>query len=376
VERSAAVDRFLRKLEVEVVKKSNIISITFDGPRPEVAQAVVSRLIDCYVERHAHLHRTTGAHKFLAGQAARMRAQLTQTEDALRDLKKETGLVAPEAQRQALVARLNQVEDDLLKTEAALAAGDAEVKALRIQLAETQPTQVTAVTKGIANQVSDTMHGQVFGLIQREQDLVARGYLDEHPELKRVRAQLAKAQEAAAREGRGSETVTTGPSKSYEDAQLALARQQTQLVSLRARAEELRRQRDQQREALQALNRNELAIARLQRDVELHTAVYRKYAENLEQSEIDQSLEADHISNINVVQPPTIDPDPIRPRPAIYLTLAFAVSLLAAFGVAVLAENLDRSLKTPEDVEAALGVPVLASVPRLGSRPLTSNGKR
>jgi uncharacterized protein involved in exopolysaccharide biosynthesis len=374
-ERSQAVGKFMRKLEVEVVKKSNIIGITYDGPSPEVAEAVVTRLIDCYVERHAYLHRTRGAHKFFADQAARMRAQLAQTEEALRDAKKETGLFSPEAQRLALVNRVAQLQDDLLKTEALLAAGEAQAKALRSRLTAMEPTQVTAVTKGLPNEVGSSMRTQLFSLQLREKELLGR-LLENHPEVLRVRQQIANAREALAREEKDRETVTTGPSKTYEDAQAALLRQETEIVSLRARADEVRRQRDREREALQALNRNEVTVARLQRDVELQTTAYRKYAENLEQAEIDQSLEADRISNINVVQPATYDDDPVRPRPVLYLVLALVVALLAAFGVAVLAENLDRSLKTAEEVEAVLGLPVLASVPRLVPRPLTPNGRR
>jgi uncharacterized protein involved in exopolysaccharide biosynthesis len=362
-DRHLAIVKFTRKLEVEAVKKSNVLVISYNGPSPEVAQTVVSRLTDFYLERYAHLHRTPGAHRFLSEQTARLRDQLTRTEEELRDLKGRTGLFSPPDQRQALVARLGQLEIDLLQTAAATAAAEAEVKALRQRLAEVPKTQVTAATTGFPNQVAELMRGQVYTLRLKEIDLLGR-HPEGHPEVRLVRSQLAAAREAVGREGRQREQVTTGPNRAYEDAQAALWRQEAALAALRARADALGRQRDREQAALRALNRDELPIARLQRELELQSAQYRKYAENLEQAEIDRGLEAGRISNINVVQPATYDPEPVRPRPLPYAGIALAVALLGSLAVAGLTEKFDESLRAPDEVEAALGLPVLASVPR------------
>jgi len=372
--RRSAIAKATRKLEVESVKKSNIIAISYDGPSPEVSQAVVSRLIDCYLERYAHLHRTLGAHQFLKEQTARLRSQLTRTEEALRDRKQQTGLFSPEGQRQSLVVRVGQLEDELLRTAAATSAAEAEAKALRARLSEMPATQVLAVTRGFPNQLSELMRSQLFTLRLRELDLMVRQGKD-HPEVRQIRNQLAAAGEESGHEEKAREQITTGPSRTYEESQISLLRQDVLLASLRARADELVRQRDRQRAALEALNRDEPTVARLQRDMEIQTLQYRKYAESLEQAEIDRGLEADRISIINVVQPATYDDDPVRPRPLLYLVLAFVLAVFASVGLAILAENLDRSLKTSEEVEAALGLPVLMSLPHYPPQSTASNGK-
>jgi polysaccharide biosynthesis protein PslE len=373
-DRHRAIVKFTRKLEVEAVKKSNVIAIRYDGPSPEVAQAVVSRLTDCYLQRYAHLHRTSGAHRFLSEQAARLRAQLTRTEEELRDLKDRSGLFHPEGQRLALTTRVGQFETDLVQTAAAVAAAEAEVKVLRARMAETPKTQVTARTSGFPNQVADLMRGQLYTLRLKEIDLLGR-HPEAHPEVRLVRNQLATAREAVDREERQRDQVTTGPNRAYEEGQIALVRQEAALASLRARADELRRQRDREQAALRALNRDELPVARLQRELDLQTAQYRKYAENLEQAEIDRGLEAERISNVNVVQPATYEVEPVRPKPLPYLGIALAVALLGSLALAGLAEKLDDSLKAPDEVEAVLGLPVLAAVPRRRPWLAPANGK-
>jgi uncharacterized protein involved in exopolysaccharide biosynthesis len=373
VDRPTAIANMARKLDVASVKKSNILTIRYDGPSPEVSQAVVDRLIESYIERYAHLHRTPGAHDFLSEQTTRLKTQLNQTEEALGALKDRTGVFSPDGQRQLLVARLGLVEDELLRTMSLKAATDAEVKALRTRLAQLPKTQVISSTTGFANAVAELMRGQIFTLTLKELDLLAR-HGEAHREVALGRKQLAAAQDALAKEERGRDQVTVGPSRAYEDAEISLLRQEVQLASLQGKAAELAKERDQAQAALHRFNRNELEISRLQRELELQSAQYRKYADNLEQAEIDRGMETERISNISVVQPATYDAEPVRPRPLLYMGLAALIAVIAGCGLAVVAENLDHTLKTPEDVEAALGLPVVASLPVIRSRWPVTNG--
>jgi uncharacterized protein involved in exopolysaccharide biosynthesis len=363
-----------KRIQVEPAKKSDIIQISYDGPTPEVAQAVVARLTDFYLDRHAHLSRTPAAYPFLAEQAERLHSQLTRTEEQLSALKNETGLIAPEGQRQALVARVGRLEDELLQAAAAATAAEAEVRALRERLAGLPQTHVTSLTRGYPNQAADLMRGQFYGLRLKEFELANR-HPEGHPEVRQVRQQVAAAQELLNREEREREQVTTGPNRLYEEVQLALFRQLPLLASLRARADTLRQQLDRERAALRQLDRNQLRIARLERDLDLQTAHYRKYAENREQARIDQALERERITNISVVQPATYEAQPVSPRRLLNLALGVLLAITGSLGLALLAEHLDHSLRTPEDVEANLGLPVLASIPRWSARARTFNGR-
>src|SRR5262249_19209519 len=126
---------------------------------------------------------------------------------------------------------------------------------------------------------------------------------------------------------------------------------------------------------LREFSRDQLRVARLQREVDLHEAHYRKYADNLEQLQIDGALEAEKISNISIVQPATYDAKPVRPRPLLNLGLGLLFALLGGLGLALLLASLDPSLKTPEEVEQRLGLPALASIPYQSPRLREHNGK-
>ena len=65
---------------------------------------------------------------------------------------------------------------------------------------------------------------------------------------------------------------------------------------------------------LDELNDHELQIVELDGEVERLTATYKMYADRLEQTRIDQAVEAEQISSINIVQPPTLSDRPVTPR--------------------------------------------------------------
>ena len=99
------------------------------------------------------------------------------------------------------------------------------------------------------------------------------------------------------------------------------------------------------------------------------------YSTSLEQARIDGALEMERISNINVAQPASFEPKPIRPRAVLTLGLGLISAAFGAVGLMLLAEYSDRTLRSPDDVEKALGVPLLVSIARFERPHLAMNGR-
>jgi capsular exopolysaccharide synthesis family protein len=57
---------------------------------------------------------------------------------------------------------------------------------------------------------------------------------------------------------------------------------------------------------------------------------------------------------------------PSRPRPLLYTLVAMLLSVPLAIGVALLRDRFDSRLRSPEEMEERLGLPVLARLPRRG----------
>jgi Mrp family chromosome partitioning ATPase/capsular polysaccharide biosynthesis protein len=70
-------------------------------------------------------------------------------------------------------------------------------------------------------------------------------------------------------------------------------------------------------------------------------------------------------AGIELVEPAVAPAEPIEPQPMQNATFAFVISLVLGIGAAFGLERLDRRMQRVEDVEDALGKPVLTELPRV-----------
>jgi len=74
-------------------------------------------------------------------------------------------------------------------------------------------------------------------------------------------------------------------------------------------------------------------------------------------------VESGSVSNIRVAEPAVVPVAPVKPKKKLNLLLSIIFGLMTGVGIAFLWEYVDRSLRTEEDVQRYLGVPVLSVVP-------------
>jgi uncharacterized protein involved in exopolysaccharide biosynthesis len=365
-----ALNYLEKHVGVDAVKKTNIILVSCDAPTAQLSQQVVTRLIEYYLDLHGTMSRSAHAHEFLGQQASVLKGQLNTLENEFRLLKNSTGLASPAEQRQILVTRNGRLEDELKTTTATIAATSAEASALRQQLSQLDQTQLLTKADGMPNAAADLMRQQLYALQLKEKDLASR-FTDRHVELRAVREQLASAKAIVDSLEQTRTQYTRGPNRAYEELRLTLLRQESALASLGAKASTLKTQLAAGTKELETLNNNETRIGQLQREIQIRDVSYHKYSDSLEQSRIDESLQKERISNINIAETPTLNRLPIRPRPSLALLLGFAFAVLGSVCVAITAEYLDHTLKTSTEVESRLNLPVLVSIPRIASDRIT-----
>ncbi|GGH15353.1 YveK family protein [Paenibacillus segetis] len=81
------------------------------------------------------------------------------------------------------------------------------------------------------------------------------------------------------------------------------------------------------------------------------------------QKTIPELMKVDNVSVLDKADPKEIH-GPIAPNSKLNIAVAFMLSLMLGVGISFLLDYLDDTVKTEEDIELLLGVPVLASIPR------------
>lgn len=369
-------EKALRKLKkrftVFAAKKSNVITIRYDGPNPQTAKAVVAKLVDLYLSQHVSLHRTAHSHDFFAEQTESLRTGLNKMEQMLRALKDETGVASVSERKTILVDRIGKLEDDKLTADSDLAIAEAELASLEERLTVLPETMEVSRMDGLSNKAFEDMRVQLYTLQLKEQQLLSV-FKEGAFQVREIRREVAEAKKILEEEEKKHATVTTGKNKAYEETELDLLTHKTTTASLRARAAKLAEQLASARTDMEQLNAHELRITQLERDVDLKDAQFRAYARNMEQARIDQALETNRISNINVVQPATQETKAVWPNKLANLGLGLLIGGFAGLCLALACEYFDQTVKTVDDVEERLGVPALGSIPR-NARQTIRNG--
>lgn len=71
------------------------------------------------------------------------------------------------------------------------------------------------------------------------------------------------------------------------------------------------------------------------------------------------------IENVQVIDPAEVPSGPISPRISMNLAISLVLGLMLGIFVSFMLEFLDRSIKTPEEVQQLLGLPVLGMIPEM-----------
>jgi capsular exopolysaccharide synthesis family protein len=333
------VDAFRARLKARRLESSQMFAVTVEAPRAELAAAAANAVAEGFIEESALIRSGASAQAsaWLAAQLEEQRGKVRTAEDALEAFASETGLASFAERRLLVEQKLKQ-----------LGGRAVEVRARRIESealhrhmsAAPDPQRLSAV---IGNRVFQELRMELAQFERRETELLGGRHLEQHPEVVKVRAQIARARERMAAE---AARVVSAAENDYRAA----------LVQERELARELEAA---QAEALD-LHRHGLRYDALKRDLDAGQAVMASLLARAKQTDVAQDLRA---TPIRVVDRAAVPATPVRPRRRLDAALGLLAGLALGIAAALAADRLDPRLRTPADVRARLGAPVLAVVP-------------
>jgi len=291
-----------------------------------------------------------------------LESQLEKAKDDLRAAKDQYGMLTLSGEQTILEAQMASVDGRLLGVQSEAASKLSQIEDLKAKLESMSPEVVTQTVDGFGNEATDGMRQQLYELEIKERELLSK-YKDNHPFIAAVRKQREAVEKILKEQPEGRTQMTRALNPTY----LALHQQMLEAGSaaaaLEGEATMLAKQQEKLNADLEALNKNEVLIARLQRKADLLETRYLTYAKNLEESRIDQALDDDRISSVNVMQPATYVAAPVSPKKKLVLIIGLFVGTFGAIGIALFAEAMDDTVRTVSEFEQALEMPVLLTVP-------------
>jgi uncharacterized protein involved in exopolysaccharide biosynthesis len=357
-----AVKTFTENLAVEVERKSQIITVSFDAGDAALAQSALADLIQSYLDLHIEVHAAKADPGFFEEQVTALKGELSSAEQRLDAFRRQYAISSLDMQTEALLAQIRGTEDMIDDASGKASASQAQISTLEKAVEERPQTKELSRTTGVTNWAADDYKKRLADLRLKEADLAAR-YEESYRPLVELRQQIKQLEGSLAKEGDTHIEVTTGIDDNRKQLDLELERQRAEFNAQEARLKALSESLATYRERYTTLSAQKVELDRLQRDVALAENAYRKFRESLEESKISVALDKREVSNVSVVQPAVKPFEPIRPKKSRNIALGIMLGILCGVALAFISDYFDDSIKTDSDVSKRLGLPVLASIP-------------
>jgi len=343
------VGLLLRKLAVVPSRASNIIQITYQSADPRFAAGLANAFAQAYITTTLEL-RVDPAKQFTSffnAQSKEAREALETAQARLSSFQREKGIIAADERFDVENARLNEISSQLVQIQAI--SSESRSRQAQAQGESGDRTQEVINNPLIAGMKADLNRSEA-----RLQELNSK-FGDRHPQVIEAKAnigELSSRIDAEVRRVTGGVTVTN-TINAQREAQIRreLEAQRTKMLRMKA-------------------VRDEGQV--LVREVENAQRAYDALMSRLTQTALESQTTQSYANVLSVAAPPT---EHSSPKLLLNMLLAVFLGFLLAVGVTFVVEFSDRRVRSADDVLASLGIPVLGSLPKPGTKRFTS-GKR
>jgi uncharacterized protein involved in exopolysaccharide biosynthesis len=361
-----AVAQLRSDLNIELVRKSDLIDVTYRARDPQSAVQVLKSLTDAYLQKHVAVHSPPGQFDFFAQETERYKQNLADAEAQLKQFQDQNDGVAPQVSRDIALQKLSEFRATLDQTQADAAGTNQRIKTLEKQAGITPERLTTATRTSDDAQVLQSLKTTLMTLQLKRTELLTK-YQPSYPLVQEVDKEIGEAQAAiVAEEAKPLNEQTTDRNPTYAWINEELAKARADYTSLQAKAAAEQTIVASYEERARDLAQKDLTQQDLLRTVKTDEENYLLYLHKQEQARMSEALDRTRILNVAVAEQPVAPSLPSNSRwPLLFGGLFFA--LMVSVGAVSAHQYLDPSFRTPEEVSAELQIPLLAAVPHANS---------
>jgi polysaccharide biosynthesis transport protein len=314
-------------LDVKPARESNIVNIEWKGRSPQAAARVADAFAQSYLDTSVNL-KTQPARRYadwFDTQVKDAKQRLEQAQARLSDFQQKAGIISSSEQGDYETARLKDLNDQLLIAQGRRQVGSGETSSQVMQ-----------------SPLVNNMRADVARLEAKIQEASAT-MGPNHPKMREMQAELRSMQSRLA-----SESARVGSGAAVAAHASA------------ARVRELEEAINAQKTRVLATNKARGELSVLQREVDSAQKAYETVAASAAQSRL-QAMQTQ--SNVVFLGNASAPLDPSGPSKRQIMSIALGAGILLALAGALLAELLNRRVRSVEDLSMVTDLPILGVVP-------------
>ena len=339
--RQRVVGALQRDINVGVVPKTDLVSITCTTGKAQLSADIVNQLVQDYIA-HSFQSRADATKRvatFFSSQLDDLKQQVETSQGEMLELQKKLGVLGFDPKDNQITATLDELNR---------AAGSAELARINAEshyqiLASMDPSILDQAGNAYTPSNVTSLRGQLNALHTRLADQeTTQG--PNHPDVKAIQNQIAEL---------NREIVV-------EEKRILSEAEQTYLAS-KAQETQTNAALDAEKATAYKLRDDLLQYTLREREFEANRTLYDGLEQRLRTAGVEAGLESTEIEPIDFAYAP-LGPT-LRPRTGIVVIDTF-VMLIFGLILAFLLESLDTGLRSVAEIESVSGLPSLALSPR------------
>jgi len=354
-------------------QNADAFSISFTGEDPGLVMRVTNGLATFFIDENLKVReaQAVSTGDFLDDELEAMRERLVVVEKRLEDYRKTHMGALPE-QLETNLRMLDRLQMQVNDKTGALHDENARIVALGSQIEANR--QILAES----NASSVTEEGDAVSLEQLRAQLASlkSSYTDSHPDVIRLKAKIADLEKKDQNGGLEPSRKMTGRAsrdpavlmiqKSLDEQIRQLSESRLAVKNLEAEISKINGQIKDYQQRVEQTPKHEQELLTLQRDYKNIQESYNSLLNRKLEAEIAVNMEKKQKGEqFSIIDPARLPEKPVSPNMRRLFLLVLAAGLGSGAGLVMLLDFFDTSLRKPEYFEADLGIPVLATVPRI-----------
>jgi capsular exopolysaccharide synthesis family protein len=329
--------RFRGNLSVTKVPRTRVVEIGFLSPDPQLSVKVVNALVSDFIEQNfrTKYESTMQTSNWLSQQLLDLQAKVETSQEKLVRYQKEAEILGIDEKQNITTAKLNELNEQLTKAQ----ASRIEKQALYELTLKGDPELIPGVSE---NKIIQKLKDQQAE-VRNEYAQAETQFGSSHPKIVQLKTQLLQIEGAIETEVR---KLARRMENEYSGAKLREA--------LLAQALE------QQKGEANRLNERAIQYNLLKREMETNRELYEGLLQRLKEAGIASGLRS---ASIRVVDTPRLPLRPSKPNIFFNLMVALMVSTVGGLALALALEQMDTSIRDPQEAASVAGLPSLGVVP-------------
>ncbi|HHC6467406.1 TPA: GumC family protein [Vibrio parahaemolyticus] len=349
-----ALQAFKRKLEIEPVRNTQLVRISFRSADPKLATRVANAVGQAYIDANfeAKLVVTQNAATWLTNNSQKLEERLKKSEHALQEFLLKEGLIDINGIDDIYANELEELNRKLNTAVNKRIEAQTLIQLLKRKSSQNLDSLLSIDEFANQAQIRDLKLSEAQAA--KNVSELAQRYGPKHDRMVQAKAQLASIQE------RTQQLIR----------EISFSKQQD-LLAAKAQEDMLREELDRKKSDFQSLGSQKARYEQLKREVESNKDLYEAFLNR----EKETSATSDYKNVTARFTDKAIIPlFPVAPQRMKLVLIATFFGFAIACALVIILETLREVIRTSNDVQDKLGVTFLGVIPMVKKRTLRKNG--